>query len=344
MSSTPVLLAIDFGGTKIAVAIADPGGRRLASATVDSAGELGARAAFERAVGAARDLLGGVRDPHLAAVGVATFGIPFDDRVELAPAIAGWDDLALGRELRAAFPGAEVRMATDAKAAARAEATWGALRGSDPGVYLNLGTGLSVAIVIGGQVVMGGHGAAGEIGYNLRAVGDVGLELDDRTPLEWMVSAKALARRATEAVGAARELSAAEAFEASAGDQSLDHVIDEFVAELAFHLVNLANCIDPVRIAAGGGMTGSWERLRPGLEQALRAGVPYPPELVLAEFPFDAPLIGAIALAVEAARDRLGVVTARVDGRHRPERALTDARPGADERSSAPADGRAHGS
>ena len=315
MSSTPVLLAIDFGGTKIAVAIADPGGRRLASATVDSAGELGARAAFERAVGAARDLLGKVRNPHLAAVGVATFGIPFDDRVELAPAIAGWDDLALGRELRAAFPGAEVRMATDAKAAARAEATWGALRGCDPGVYLNLGTGLSVAIVIGGRVVMGGHGAAGEIGYNLRAVGDVGLALDDRTPLEWMVSAKALARRATGAVGSARELSAAEAFEASAGNQALDHVIDEFVAELAFHLVNLANCIDPVRIAAGGGMTGSWERLRPGLEQALRAGVPYPPELVLAEFPFEAPLIGAIALAVEAAQDRLGTVTARVDGR-----------------------------
>jgi glucokinase len=314
MSSTPVLLGIDFGGTKIAVAVADPGGRRLASVTVDSAGELGARAALERAVGAARDLLGEVGDPHLAALGVATFGIPFDDRVELAPAIDGWDDLALGHELRAAFPGAEVRMATDAKAAARAEATWGALRGSDPGVYLNLGTGLSVAIVVGGRVVMGGHGAAGEIGYNLRTIGDVGRALDDRTPLEWMVSAKALARRATSAAGSARELSAAEAFEASPGNPALDDVIDEFVAELAFHLVNLANCIDPVRIAAGGGMTGSWERLRPGLEQALRAGVPFPPELVLAEFPFDAPLIGAIALAVEAAQDRPGTVTARVDG------------------------------
>jgi glucokinase len=344
MSSTPVLLGIDFGGTKIAVAIADSGGRRLASATVDSAGELGARAAFERAVGAARDLLGEVDDPHLVAVGVSTFGIPFDDRVELAPAISGWDDLALGRELRAAFPGAEVRMATDAKAAARAEATWGALRGSDPGVYLNLGTGLSVAIVVGGRVLLGGHGASGEIGYNLRTIGDVGLALDDRTPLEWMVSAKALARRATSAVGSARELSAAEAFEASVENQALDDVIDEFVAELGFHLVNLANCIDPVRIAAGGGMTGSWERLRPGLEQALRAGVPFPPELVLAEFPFDAPLIGAIALAVAAAQDRLGTVTARVDGRHRPGRPLTDAHPAADERTAAAPDGRAHGS
>ena len=328
MSITTVLLAIDFGGTKIAVAMADPSGRRLASATVDSAGELGARAAFQRGVGAARDLLGQVSNPHLAAVGVSTFGIPFDDRVELAPAIAGWDDLPLGRELRAAFPGAEIRMATDAKAAAGAEATWGALRGCDPAVYLNLGTGLSVAIVIGGRVLAGRNGAAGEIGYNLRAVSDVGLPLERRVPLEWMVSAKALARRATTAVGSARELTAAEAFEASAGNQALDDVIDEFVAELAFHLVNLANGIDPMRIAVGGGMTGSWERLRPGLDQALRAGVPFPPELVLAEFPFDAPLIGAIALAVEAvqAQVRTGTVTAHVDGRHGPERALNSAK------------------
>src|SRR5262249_12019651 len=126
--------------------------------------------------------------------------------------------------------------------------------------------------------------------------------------------------------------------------QALDNVIGESVAELAFHLVNLANAIDPVRIAAGGGMTGSWERLRPGLEQALRAGVPFPPELVLAEFPFDAPLIGAIALAVEAARDRLATVTARVDGRRRPGQARTDARPGAGERGGAAPGGRGHGS
>jgi glucokinase len=160
--------------------------------------------------------------------------------------------------------------------------------------------------VIGGQVVMGQHGAAGEIGYNLRAVSDVGLALEDRVPLEWMVSARALGKRATSAAGSGRELSAADAFAASDRNRVLDDVIDQFVAELGFHLVNLANSIDPVRIAVGGGMTGSWERLRPGLDRALRAGVPYPPQLVLAEFPFDAPLIGAVALAVEAAPARLG--------------------------------------
>ena len=45
----------------------------------------------------------------------------------------------------------------------------------------------------------------------------------------------------------------------------------------------------------------SWERLHGPLEQALKSGVPFPPELVLATYPFDAPLVGALALGAEAA-------------------------------------------
>ena len=50
-------------------------------------------------------------------------------------------------------------------------------------------------------------------------------------------------------------------------------------------------------------MVRSWDRLRPGLQDALAAGVPFPPELVVARFPSDAPLIGAVGLAVDAARE-----------------------------------------
>src|SRR5262245_45832102 len=124
--------------------VCEPSGERIASSTVASGGELGARASFERGIQAARALLAGAAAGRgLAAVGVSTFGIPFDDRVELAPAISGWDKLAFGHELRDAFPGARIVMATDAKAAAQAEVRWGALAGCDPAVYLNLGTGLS---------------------------------------------------------------------------------------------------------------------------------------------------------------------------------------------------------
>ncbi len=375
MGESPVVLGLDFGGTKIAMAVCDISGNQLATATVGTepeaaqlapatastqpdaaqlapatastqpdepqlapatastqpdepqlapatastqpdppqlatatvetepgrsrpAGDHSAQAIFDRGIRAARDLLARVAPgSELAAVGAATFGIPFEDRVELAPAISGWESLALGRELRAAFAGAEVRMATDAKAAAMAELRWGSLNGCDPGVYLNLGTGLAAAIVIGGRVVGGRNGAAGEIGYNLRAISDIGRGLDQRSPLEAMVSGQGLARQAA----AARPMTAADIFEAGQGNPELDELLTRFVAELAFHLVNLAILLNPVRISVGGGMVRSWERLRPHLEHALAAGVPFPPELVVARFPFDAPLLGAVALAVDAA-------------------------------------------
>ena len=313
MRTSPVVLGIDFGGTKIAAAVCDLAGNKLASAVVDSLGERGARASFDHGVHTAKALLAeSAPNAQLAAVGVATFGIPFDDRVELAPAITDWDALELGRELRAAFPGAAVQMATDAKAAAQAEARWGSLVGADPAVYLNLGTGLAAAIVIGGQVLGGRDGAAGEIGYNLRAPTDVGLPEGLRVMLEDMVSGMALQRRASTP---GQLLTAADVFAGRADDAqaALDDLITAFVDELAFHVVNLAILVNPARIAVGGGMTRSWDRIEPRLAEALRAGVPYPPDLVLAHFPHDAPLLGAVALAVDAAtgvpRPKPGAVT-----------------------------------
>lgn len=294
-----VVLALDYGGTKIAGAVCDLSANRLASATVDSDGALGAQASFGRGIGLARDLLRrAAPDSDLAAVGVATFGIPFEDRVELAPAIDGWDKLAMGRELRREFAGTPIRMATDAKAAAQAEARWGVLAGADPAVFLNLGTGLAAAILVGGQVLNGVNGAAGEIGYNLRSVDDVGRAIARRTLLEHKVSGMGLARRATRD---GQRLTAADVFAAGTTDRELDGLIDDFVAELAFHLVNLAIMVNPARIAVGGGIVRSWARIRSPLENALRSGMPFPPELVVAHFPYDAPLLGAVAMAVDAA-------------------------------------------
>jgi glucokinase len=312
VAAPPVVLGLDYGGTKIAAAVADLAGNRLASTTTDSGGALGAQASFARGIQVARDLLAATAPgSEPVAVGVSTFGIPFEDRVELAPAIDGWGQLPMGRQLRAAFPGSQIRMATDAKAAAQAEVRWGVLADRDPAVYLNLGTGLAAALVIGGRVVSGINGAAGEIGYNLRSVADLGLPVDRRAMLEHIVSGQALAKRAADRegamnedgeVGEGRQITAADVFAAAANDRKLDGLVDDFVDELAFHLVNLAILVNPARIAVGGGIVRSWARIRPRLHHALRAGTPFPPELVVAHFPYDAPLLGAVAIAVDAAQ------------------------------------------
>ena len=301
---SPVVLGMDFGGSKIAAAVSDVAGVRLGSVTTHNRVEDDAKATLDRGIAAAQTLLDQTAMGRpLIAVGACTFGIPGEDGVGLAPTIPGWADLAFGRELRRAFDGAQIRLATDVKAAATAEAEWGALAGCDPGIYVNLGTGLAVAIVVNGSVLHGRNGAAGEIGYNLRHRSDVGRPLGQRVLLEESVSGKAL-------LSAARELlphgaSAAAVFDRVDEDPRAATLVAEFIADLSFHLVNLAIAIDPQRIVVGGGLVRSWDRLHADLRVALDAAVPFPPELVVADFPFDAPLMGALAMSTAAAREIL---------------------------------------
>ena len=295
-----VVLGIDFGGTKIAASVCDLDGTRIGSVTVDSQGNLGAEVSIERGIAAATGLLESVAaDRPLAGVGVCTFGIPGENGVALAPAIPGWDVLAFGRLLHAAFPGVPLRMATDVKAAAEAERRWGALAGCDPALYVNLGTGLAAAIIAGGAVVSGAHGAAGEIGYNIRSIQDVAVAASDRVILEDAVSGRGLADLAGAALG--QPVSAAETFAMAETDPEAATLVGQFLDELAMHVANLSIAVDPVRIAVGGGMMRSWPVIEPTLRRALEAAVPFPPELVAAQFPYDAPLIGALAIGLAAA-------------------------------------------
>jgi glucokinase len=302
----PVVLGLDFGGTKIAVAVSDVTGVRLGTMSVDTPAALGGQVTLDQGLRAARMLLASsAPGATVVAVGVSTIGIPGEDGVALAPAVPGWESIALGREIADMFPGAEVRLATDVKAAAQAEATWGALVDADPGIYLNLGTGLAAAIVANGTVISGRNGASGEIGYNLRSVADVGTGLSDRVPLEDVISGKAFQQSAVRLMPGLA--SPAAAFERADSETRLAELVEAFVAELSYHMVNLAIAVDPARIAVGGGMVRSWQHIEGGLRRALDAAVPYPPELVRAKFPYDAPLMGALALGTDAARQVLAV-------------------------------------
>jgi glucokinase len=305
--ASPVVLGLDFGGSKTAAAVADINGLRLGQAIVPVTPS-DARQTLASGIAAARALLDRVAGGRpLAAVGACTFGIPHEDRIELAPNIAGWEQLAFGAELREAFPGAPLRMATDVKAAARAEVEDGALTGCDPGLYINLGTGLAAALVVGGVVVTGHHAASGEIGYNLRSRDAAA----DSLRLEGAVSGKALETAALQLVGRA---DAGALLELAETDSAAAQFCAQFVTELSFHLVNLTIAIDPQRVVIGGGLVRSWPRFGPAVVQAVTQAVPFPPEVVVAAHPYDAPLIGALALARSAVADLYTVADVITEG------------------------------
>jgi len=289
------VLAIDFGGTKIAIATAAvgaPDGRPENTVRLRTLGASGALQAVRRTFDAARDLLTGP-----AAVGVSTFGVLRAGRVQLAPNVPGWDGMALPELLRAEFGDAPVAIDNDVNAGAAAELRWGSLRGVDTGLYINLGTGLAAALVAGGRVVAGAHGAAGEIGY-LRDQDTDPYFADGRAPLEDKVSGVALGRRGSALLG--RSTSAAELFERRS-DPAVAALLDETITTLSRTIANLCVMVDPERVVLGGGMIGAAQHIVPRVSATLRRSVPFPPELHTARFVDDAPLVGALALALRSA-------------------------------------------
>ncbi|WP_113701278.1 ROK family protein [Nonomuraea lactucae] len=279
------VLGIDVGGTKIAIGVSGADGPEIAAVVRLETGENPLAGALH----AARGL-----DRSPAAVGFSTCGVIRDGRVLLAPNVPGWNGLELPRLLREEYGTIPVAIGNDVKAAAAAELRWGALRGVSTGVYLNLGTGLAAAPVVGGQVVHGAHGAAGEIGYLLSEPGEAAFA-DGHAPLEERFSGAALARRGSALLG--RTVTASALFELpeAAG------LVDQALRTLAMSVANLCVVLDPERVVVGGGMMGARARILPRLATEVRRAVPFPPEVRAARFTDDAPLLGALALAHAAA-------------------------------------------
>ena len=290
--ANPRLLGIDFGGTKMAIGVGDVDGRLLVSERLPTNAEQGAQQALTRALDRARELADGTGGTFVAA-GIASPGVVHDHCVELAPNVPGWEQLRLADAVRSHLGVASVRVANDLNAAAYAELRLGALRGVDPGLVIGLGTGVAAAVTVGGEVIAGYHGAAGEIAYGLTDHSwPSGLE----PMLETTFSGRALDELAQRLglTGQAAALCAAAAQPGRFRDE-----LRLRVDELARHLVTCCLLLDPHRIVLVGSVAGN-EVVRELLVERLAHALPYRPDIVLSAFAQDAALLGSLAMAMEA--------------------------------------------
>ncbi|MGE4649252.1 MAG: ROK family protein [Myxococcota bacterium] len=165
---TGIVLGIDLGGSKLALALGTPEGRVLARSRRPTEPSGDPKRDIARILESARALLAeaGISADQLDAVGISVPG-PADaasGRV-LGPAnLPGWRDVPVGAELRAAL-GCPVRMENDANAAALAEWRFGAAAGFQNAVYLTMSTGVGGGIVLNGALYRGHEGHAGELGH-----------------------------------------------------------------------------------------------------------------------------------------------------------------------------------
>ena len=298
--ASQTVIGIDFGGTKVEVALACADGTLLERERLETRAELGPEQALERTAAVVRGLAARARETHgtsVAGYAAVAPGIVQSEHILLTPNLPGWEDLALARELQRLLGLDQApAVGNDVRAGALAELRFGALRGADPGIYVSLGTGISSAVTIGGNILAGANQAAGEIAY---MDPEIGVRREpEAAPLEEIVGGKAIGERASARLGHA--VTSAELFARAANDHAARLIVRETLDVLARAIANISVLIDPELVVLGGGMMASADVILPALREHLAHAVPFPPRVAEAHFTSDASLHGAVALALDA--------------------------------------------
>jgi predicted NBD/HSP70 family sugar kinase len=298
--STPVVIGVDVGGTKISSAIATAAGSILFDSTTatDPAGGLAVVDQISRQVDELCSAVG-IPAADVAATGIGVAGV-----LDRGGLVTNAPNLGLdGHELTLAIDARlshAVVVDNDVNAAALAEHRHGHGRSVTDLAFIAVGTGIGMGLIVGGSVVRGSRGAAGEIGHL-----PFGTDLLDphnhrRGPLEEAVSGAAIAARYREQSGVS--LSVPEIFElAEAGDSAASTVLDHEAALLARAIVAVVAVIDPAMVILGGGV-GSRPVLVDLVQRWLRRLGDPTIDIRLSQLGPQATMIGAVELARDAAR------------------------------------------
>ena len=287
-----MILAFDIGGSRIKAAVWDGALRPLGEVVTP----LGDKAAFTDAI--AGFVSGQEKGIAISIAGVVDPGSGVG-KVANIPAI---DGLKLGPEVEAAT-GLPVRVLNDADCFALAEAAQGAGRGHGTVFGVILGSGVGGGLVIGGRVVTGAGGYAGEWGHGPLIRGEYAFQCGCGQVgcIDTVGSARGLERlhrkRTAELLGSEAIIAGWMAGEAEAGE-----TMALWRDLVAGPLAMVVNVVGADIVPVGGGLSKA-----PGLvsylDEAVRVRLlrrTTGPLLVPAECGADAGLLGAAMAGVAA--------------------------------------------
>ena len=162
----PYVVGIDIGGTNTVFGVVDARGSILYSGSIKTGKYIEIDdyvTALANGLMSVIDQAGGTE--MIKGIGVgAPNGNFFNGCIEFAPNLP-WKNKVPLAQLISEQVGVPVALTNDANAAAIGEMTYGAARGMKDFIVITLGTGVGSGIVIGGNLVYGHDGFAGELGH-----------------------------------------------------------------------------------------------------------------------------------------------------------------------------------
>jgi glucokinase len=321
MTNSNLIAGIDIGGTKIALALGTTEGELISRRRFPTRAEIGPTHILERVFQEIEDMLCETR-AELAGAGIGCAG-PLDlerGLVMSPPNLPGWDEFPLAElvQERLRVP---VLLDNDANAAALGEYERGAGRGLHDMVYMTISTGIGGGVIVGGKLIRGTAGGAGEVGHLTVLPSGPECGCGARGCLETLCSGTAIARRARELIAQGamslmssmvvdpREVTAETvAIAAQRGDTLAREIWDESIYYLSIGVGNIISVLAPEAIIIGGGVSSSGERLLGPLRRMVAERVHMLPiekiKIVRAALGEDSGLHGALALGRRRVRSQ----------------------------------------
>jgi len=317
--SEGVILAVDIGGTKVAAGLVTSTGKILSKTRTKMVANQSAAEGLAAVHEAIDDTLKSRGSRKIIAMGVSVPGWVDSKGGTLLSAanLPCWRNFNLAREFAKHYR-MPVRVANDAKAAALAEAAWGAGRGYNNVFYATLGTGVGTGLVIDGQIYMGRRGPGGEGGHTTIDFHGPQCGCGKRGCAETYIAGPAIARGAREHIAkesgehslmmkladgdAVKVTAEIVANAADAGDTLARKVLDKMAEHLTIWIGNIMDLLEPEVIVIGGGLADLTMSLLPQVRRQLDQWSCSPERqetaIVQAFYGAESALVGAAALCI----------------------------------------------
>ncbi len=309
------ILAVDIGGTKVAVGLVDHQGKILAHGRQPMIANSTAEAGFA-AVVAAIDCLKSQAPDGIHSIGICAPG-PLDPKTGIVlnpPNVPCWRNFPLAERILAHYH-VPVKIDNDANAAALAERRWGAARGFNYVFYATIGTGIGTGIILDGHIFHGNRGSAGEGGHVTVDYRGPVCSCGKRGCIEVLAAGPAIGARARAklagggSTSAILELAGGDVNAVTSefvgrahgeGDALATEILRETVEPLIPWLGNIVDLLDPDVIVMGGGVATMLQPFLDNIKKRLPSWCLNPRAseipLVMAHYGADAGIAGGAAL------------------------------------------------
>lgn len=311
-----VCFGIDVGGTTVKIGLFSDEGKLLDSTEIPTRKEDDGShilpdicAALEAKL-AEKKLTRG----DLIGVGIGIPGPITKDGTVLNCVNLGWGIIKIEEKLSQMLGGVAVKAGNDANVAALGENWQGGGQGFEDLILITLGTGVGGGVIIGGQIITGSNGAAGEIGHMPIVTGeDAELCGCGKTGcLETVASATGIVREAKKLLAKSSEesglramasFSCKDVFDAAKeGDKISQEVVDKLAYNLGTAVASIAAVTNPQVVVIGGGVSKAGKFLLDKIEENFMAKAFHAcknAKFSLATLGNDAGMYGAAALILD---------------------------------------------